>query len=104
MFRANDFCCARRYETLDSSAVDQEERMTPRQMREAAGLTQEELAKAAHLSVPTVRSMEAGDTSVNLRSVSKAAKVLRVSLVDMVQAIQAAEPAKRRRARKAIAS
>ena len=62
-----------------------------REARRTAGLTQRELAEAAHLSEGYVARLEAGDTSPGLDLMSRLAAALSVSLTDLLPA--AAPPA-----------
>ena len=62
-----------------------------REVRRTAGLTQRELAEAAHLSEGYITRLEAGDTSPGLDLMSRLAAALSVPLTDLMPA--AAPPA-----------
>lgn len=55
-----------------------------RETRRTAGLTQRELAEAAHLSEGYVARLEAGDTSPGLDLMSRLAAALSVPLTDLL--------------------
>jgi transcriptional regulator with XRE-family HTH domain len=63
-----------------------------REVRRSVGLTQRELAEAAHLSEGYVARLEAGDTSPGLDLLARLAAALNVPLTDLLPAATPAAP------------
>lgn len=63
-----------------------------REIRRSVGLTQRQLADAAHLSEGYVARLEAGDTSPGLDLMSRLAAALNVPLTDLLPATTPAAP------------
>jgi transcriptional regulator with XRE-family HTH domain len=64
---------------------------TLRKLREAAGLTQDELAKLADVSQGHIAHLEAGESNPKLETMEKLARGLGVKLATIIAAIQAEE-------------
>lgn len=64
------------------------------ELRTAAGLTQQELAEQAGVSLRYIQKIEAGSENMTLRSLAQFAELLGVSLVDVLQMPASIHPKK----------
>ena len=66
---------------------------TPREIREAKGLTLVDAAAASGLAINTVRAIESGAESVNLQNIEDLARVYGLTRMELLEACERARGA-----------